>query len=218
MATEKQLPKLAGAIVEHQSAFDVLSNEDAQWAILNTKDAIALACDAWKSRVVGETRVVAIDRANPFNPAEFIGEGWSFWKGPANGNGLEGDPEQDSRSLELTEVDISKILLETHLKDGESYTTGDERIERLIHAERILLDLGVFKTLWDKKVLIPARFKEKTKGNTTYIFFDGQTLRGPDGYRCTLCLYLVVDGDWYGRVDRLDVDRNVDDPSAVLAS
>ncbi len=50
MATEKQLPKLAGTLVEHQSEFAVLSNEDTQWAILNPKEAIALACEAIRNR------------------------------------------------------------------------------------------------------------------------------------------------------------------------
>lgn len=214
MATVQQIPKLAGVLVEHQSAFDVLSKEDTQWAILNTKEAIALACEVWKNHTKG----TPIDRTKPFNPAEFIGEGWSFWRGPMDGNGLEGDLEQDSRSLELTEVDFSKILLETCLKDGENYTSGDERIERLIKAERILLDLGVFKTLWDNKASIPARFKEKTKGNTTFIFFDGQTLRSPFGFRSSLCLYLLDGGVWRWLVFRLDGSRNTLSPSAVLAS
>lgn len=168
--------------------------------------------------IVGESKIISIDRTVPFNPAEFIGEGWTFWRGPADGNGLEGDLEQDSRSLALTEVDISKILLEVHLNGKETYTTGEERLKRLIATDRIRLDLGVFKTLWDNKALIPTRFKEKTNGNTTYIFFDGQTLRDPNGKRCTLCLFLGGDGAWYWYVDWLDDRRRVNNPSAVLAS
>jgi hypothetical protein len=218
MATKQQIPKLLSVLVEHQRAFDVLSNEDAQWVILNGKYAIALACEAWKSRVADETRVITIDRTNPFNPAEFIGSGWSFWCGPEKGNGLEGDIEQDSRSLEMTEVDLSKILLETHLKGRETYTTGDEHVQRLIYSDRILLDLGVFKTFWDKKVLIPTLFKEKIGGNITYVFFDGQTLRSPSGNRCTMYLCIDDDGEWSWSVNGLVNYRHVNDPSAVLQS
>lgn len=50
MATEQQIPKLAGLIVEHQSGFAALSTEDAQWVIAETKKAIALFCEAVKSR------------------------------------------------------------------------------------------------------------------------------------------------------------------------
>lgn len=168
--------------------------------------------------IVGEPKVIPIDRTNPFNPAEFIDAGWSFWRGPADGDGLEGELEQDARSLSMPEVDLSKILLETHLKTRETYTTGEERIKRIIAAGEVRVDLGVFKTLWDNKVLIPLRFKEKTNNNTTFIFFDGQTLRSPGGGRCTLYLYLNDNGQWYWLVRRLGRDRGVDRPSAVLAS
>jgi hypothetical protein len=167
--------------------------------------------------IVGEPKVIAIDRATPFNPAEFIGAGWSFWLGPADGDGLSGEPEQDSRSLALTEMDFSKILLEAHLKKNETYTTGEERIKRLASANRVRLDLGVFKTLWNNKALIPASWKEKTGGNTTYIFFDGQVLRSPLGRRYTLYLYWY-DGKWYWDVRWLDNIRYASNPSAVLAS
>lgn len=168
--------------------------------------------------IIGEPSIIPIDRAVPFNPAEFIGEGWSFWRGPAGGNGLEGELEQDSRSLALAEVSLSKILLETHLKPKETLTTGEEHLNRLMAADRIRLDLGVFKTLWDNKALIPVRFKEKTNGNTTYIFFDGQTLRDPHGERYALYLFLDGDGTWDWGVRWLDFHRNVNNPSAVLAS
>lgn len=51
MATEQQISKLAGSLVEHQSGFAALSNEDAQWVITETKNAIALFCEAVKNRV-----------------------------------------------------------------------------------------------------------------------------------------------------------------------
>lgn len=50
MATEKQIPKLAGVLVEHQSGFAALSTEDTQWVIAETKKAIALFVDAVKNR------------------------------------------------------------------------------------------------------------------------------------------------------------------------
>ncbi|TSC84483.1 MAG: hypothetical protein G01um101417_148, partial [Parcubacteria group bacterium Gr01-1014_17] len=50
MATEQQIPKLAGLLVEHQSCFSALSTEDAQWVIADTKNAIAIFVDAVKNR------------------------------------------------------------------------------------------------------------------------------------------------------------------------
>lgn len=51
MATEQQIPKLAGQIVEHQSSFAALSNDDAQFVITETRKAIELFVEAVENRV-----------------------------------------------------------------------------------------------------------------------------------------------------------------------
>ncbi len=48
--TEQQIPKLAGALVEHQNAFSILSVEDGQWVIQNTVAAIGLFAEAVRNR------------------------------------------------------------------------------------------------------------------------------------------------------------------------
>lgn len=48
--TEQQIPKLVGALVEHQSAFSILPTEDGQWVIQNTRAAIGLFADAIRHR------------------------------------------------------------------------------------------------------------------------------------------------------------------------
>src|SRR3989344_7152332 len=168
--------------------------------------------------IIGSPMIIPIDRTKPFNPAQFLREGWRFWRGSAGGNGLEGELEQDKRSLALTQIDTSKILLEAHLKPKETYTTGEERLRRLIAADRIRLDLGVFHAFWNNKTFIPVGFQEKTNNQTTCVFFDGQMLRSPLGERCTLFLCLHVGGEWRWRVYWLGSRRRVNDPSAVLAS
>jgi hypothetical protein len=50
MATEQQQYKLAGLVVEHQSSIREFSNEDAQWAIQNTAEAIRIWGEAIKNR------------------------------------------------------------------------------------------------------------------------------------------------------------------------
>ena len=52
--TEQQIPKLVGALVEHQVAFASLGTEDAQWAIQNTVEAINLCVTAIQNRETGE--------------------------------------------------------------------------------------------------------------------------------------------------------------------
>ncbi len=167
--------------------------------------------------IVGEPRIIPIDRSKPFNPAEFIGADWTIWRGPADGDGLSGDEEQDFRSLALAQIDLSAILLKSMLKTGETVVGGEEKLNRLKASGEIRLDAGAFKTLWDNRELLPARFKEKTGNNTTYIYCDGTVLRSPLGYRCVLCFYFF-DGAWYWFYYWLDYDWDVFNPSAVLAS
>jgi len=66
MATEQQIPKLAAGFVEHQREFAPLSVEDAQWAILNMKDAIALACTAIRNRAkTAAKKIVSLIHLKP---------------------------------------------------------------------------------------------------------------------------------------------------------
>ena len=160
--------------------------------------------------------ILRINRSTPFNPAKFLGEGWSIWRGPADGNGLSGEEDQDRRSLALTEVDLSKVRFETCLHDGESSITGEEKLRRLKEAGHIRLDAKVFQTLWENKDKIPESWKEKTDCNTTFIFFDGTTLRSPDGDRNVLFLYWSG-GGWNWDFRWLHGDWDAHSPSAVLA-
>lgn len=155
-------------------------------------------------KAVEESIMIKIDRTEPFNLAQFMVQGSSI-------------EEQDERALVITEVDLSKIRLETTLKPGETPVIGEERLKRLKKAGHIRLDAKVFQTLWENQSLIPEKWKEKTNGNTTYIFFDGTVLRDPYGDRFALCLYWY-DGRWYWYYRWLDFDFGAGYPSAVLAS
>jgi len=166
--------------------------------------------------LIGKVETIPIDRTVPFNPAEFVGVGWSIWKGPANGSGLEGEEEQDARSLALTTLDITRLRLETTLKGEETSIVGEEKIKRLMAMTDIRLDAGIFQTFWRNQHLIPERFKAQTNGNTTCIFCDGTVLRSPDGNRCVLYFYWR-DGarEWVWYYFRLDYHFNANCPSAV---
>jgi hypothetical protein len=50
MATEQQVRKIASVLVEHQNGFVSLTNEDGQWVIQNTKEAVSLFAEAVKNR------------------------------------------------------------------------------------------------------------------------------------------------------------------------
>jgi len=153
--------------------------------------------------IVDSPRVISIDRSIPFDTTTFIGNGWSI-------------EEQDERSIALTEIDLTCVMFDSTLEKGEKSIKGEDKLERLKEkTNRIRLDAGIFKTLWENQILIPEKWKEKTNGNTTFIFFDGTVLRDSNGSRYVL--YLYWDGgewDWY--YYWLEDDWYADHPSAVL--
>ena len=155
-------------------------------------------------------QMLTIDRSKPFDTA-FIGPNWSIWKGPANGNGLEGEEDQDTRSLVLTEIALGAIILDASFKKSETVTTGEERLKRLLESGQIRLDAAVFLHLWENKHLIPEKWKGK------FVFFDGTILRNPYGDRYALCLYWSGVA-WCWGVFWLAHARYATHPSAVLAS
>jgi hypothetical protein len=163
--------------------------------------------------------ILHINRATPFNPAKFMGKdegGFSIWRGPADGDGLSGDEEQDVRSLALTEVDLSKVRLETRLCYKEPGITDEEKLLRLKAANHIRLDAKVFQTLWEHKDKIPESWKERVNGNIRFIFFDGTVLRIPNGGRYALFLCWLGD-KWHWNCRWLGDGRDANDLSAVLA-
>lgn len=62
MATKQQIPVVAARVTEFQEGFELLPTEDAQWVIMNGKDAVALFVDAVinRTKVAAQTTVQAI--------------------------------------------------------------------------------------------------------------------------------------------------------------
>ena len=194
-------------ILMNNADWDAVPASVLQKVIDNPRDAgreFTAFLKSGRRVIVGEPKVIPIDRASAFDPVAFIGNGWSI-------------VEEDERSLALTEVDLSKVSFETMLENGESSVVGEEKLKRLKAQGNIRLDAKVFQTLWENQHLIPASWKELTNGNTTYVFFDGTVLRDSDGSRCVLYL-CWNDGKWDWLCHWLDRKWNAGDPSAVLAS
>lgn len=195
------------AILMNNADWDAVNGTVLQKVIDNPRDAGSQFTAFLKNGgrvIVGEPKVIPIDRTSAFDPVAFIGEGWSI-------------VEEDERSLALGEVDLTKVNFETMLKERESSVVGEEKLKRLKDAGHIRLDAKVFQTLWENQHLIPASWKEPTNGNTTYVFFDGTILRDSNGYRYVLYLYWR-DGEWRWDCPWLDGKWSANDPSAVLAS
>jgi hypothetical protein len=171
--------------------------------------------------IVRSSLKLAMDK--PFNPAEFIDSRWAFWKGPANGNGKEGE---DDCVQEPDIVDFEQIVLETHLKEGESSISGEEKMKRARAGKNQQLGTKAFLALWNDYQAKKAEGKpedsilerlRKSGKIGAVIYFFGSTLRAPDGDRRVLSLYFD-DGEWYWSCDWLANHWNADDPSVALAS
>ena len=159
--------------------------------------------------IVDNQRVISIDRSISFDPETIIGNGWLV-------------EEQDERAIALTEINLSEVILESTLKKGEKSITGKEKLRRLKRKiNYIYLDAGIFKTLWENQIFIPEKWKEKTNGNTTFIFFDGTIFQNPNGERYVLYLYwdeTRSNCNWKWHLYGLERDYYAQDQSAVLVS
>ena len=165
---------------------------------------------------------LALDRA--LDPSSFIGGGWKFWRGPADGTGLEGDedyiPEPDV-------VDFEQIVLETHLQDKEISIHGEEKMKRARASKNRQLGDKAFVALWNDWLAKRAEGKpEDSILEQLYrsgkickvIYFFGRTLRGSGGNRYALCLCRGGDGQWDWSYDWLDDRWLANNPSVALAS
>lgn len=172
--------------------------------VMKGKRSLKVVADALQAILETNPRIIFIDRSTPFNPAKFIGKGWTI-------------EEEDERALALTEVDISSVRLWSMLREGEPEIVGEDNLKRLKNAGHIRLDAKVFQMLWENQHLIPSSWKDKTYGDTTHIYFPGTVLRNPGGDRDVLCLCWDERG-WYWGARWLGDDWYRCHPSALLAS
>lgn len=114
---------------------------------------------------------ITIDRSQPFNPVKKMGLGWTI-------------EEQDERSLVLTQVDLSKVCLESMLKPGEDGIFGRERLRRLKEAGYTRLDANVLMALCKNPEIIPDSWSKEN-----VVYFDGTIFRDQSGGHHILCLH-----------------------------
>ncbi|OGZ03301.1 MAG: hypothetical protein A2430_01630 [Candidatus Liptonbacteria bacterium RIFOXYC1_FULL_36_8] len=136
----------------------------------------------------------------PFNPAEFIDEGCTVWKGLIDSDGFSGEEDIDQRSLALTEIELAKIIFETCLQKGESSITGEEKLRRLKEKQNFIRFGGnVFIGLWEdyqvnKENSVLERLYWERK--ITYLDFSGLVLRCSNGCRAVLYFYRNDNSKW----------------------
>lgn len=138
-----------------------------------------------------------------FNPVNFLGKGWSVWRGPADGDGLVGDEDIDPRGEALTEVEFSKVVFTNDLKPNEISITGEEKLRRQKESGVVRFGGNVFLACWENN----DRLNDLVPKHVNILVFTGMVLRGPRGHRDFLYLFRYAGGwswdyyylgnDWY---------------------
>ncbi len=147
-----------------------------------------------------------------FGPIRIYGSKLPIWRGSEDGDGEQGSIAGDSRSLALTELDLSKVQLAC-FKGRSRHTSTAERIARVEKnmPDHIRLDPRFAVSLCECPEAYPDSWKDKI------IFWDGFSVLGQGGDRLALCTYwsggvqLDYTDGWY------DDSRKPNEFSAVLA-
>ncbi|MFA5986133.1 MAG: hypothetical protein WC819_02165 [Parcubacteria group bacterium] len=159
----------------------------------------------------------------PFDPTEFLGKGWTVWKGSADGDGLTGERDVDPRSETLTEIELTKFVFETCLRTKEKSIDCEEKIRRLKEKKSDLIRFGgnVFLAIWEdyqENGINGALEWLYQNFGITFLDFSGLILRDSNGWRYVLFLLRGDDGTWTWNHFWLGLRYAADRPSACCAS
>jgi len=161
--------------------------------------------------------------AKSFDHAKFLGEGWTIWKGPVDGDGLAGEEDMDKRSISLTEIELNSFSFETCLEKREKLVKGEEKLRRLKEEKPNFIRFGgnVFLGLWldyqanKENSMLELLYRTR---KIRYLDFLGLVLRDPSGDRSVLYLSRNDDGKWHWLYDWLGNDWFTGNLSAGRAS
>lgn len=149
-------------------------------------------------------------------PVHELGPMYPVWRGPVHGNGFEGDPDQDPRSIRITTFDTRKTVIITGLEGTEIMVTGEER-RRIIRSGPITpIDFHVGWNLIRENGQKHLRSLHEVHG-VQWIETD-TVLRDPDGCRRSLTFSRRDDGDWVWHCTLLGSGRSARCPALGLAS
>lgn len=129
------------------------------------------------------------------NPVAFFGDGWSIWRGPADGDGLKGSEDSDLRENTMAEINWAKVLL----RSDASKMTGEEKLAWLRTEKKILLGKKSFLGLWqdylrnDKNGILERLY---TSYKIVHVDFFGCIFRSPEGWRVVPCFRREDDSLW----------------------
>ncbi len=188
--------------------WDKLDPDAMQSIIEHAKQAEITAFLQNGARLVVGT-ILPIDRSTPFDPATFMGKGWSIWRGPADGGGLNGEEQECQASLACTSIDRTQIALVNCRRGcGQECLQGEVFLRKVRTGWSPVLDAKIGQTLYENPQFIPEDWKGQS------VFFMGTELRDPNGYRCVLYLYWSG-ARWDWRYRWIGSTFNSDSPAAV---
>ncbi|MDO8566544.1 MAG: hypothetical protein Q7R58_00125 [bacterium] len=160
-------------------------------------------------------RILRFSRAMPFDPTNrrMSSDGVRIWRGPRDGDGLEDEPEQDTRSLALTEVDFGKVLFEHCLEGWEEAIRGEDKLARHLKTGRVRLDAQIGQYLLEEKGQATLKWLYDNIG-IDWFELPGTVLRHRNSSRFLFCLHRTKDG-WDSDYSFLDGVRQRQDVSAM---
>lgn len=156
---------------------------------------------------------LVIDRSIPVYE---LGPRWPVWLGPADGNGLQGEPDVDPRAGEVKIFDASKAIFPIGFVGDETTITGEEKLKRLRAGVGIQVDAQTLWSLYMEKDQVTLRWLHEVRG-IIWIEALGTILRDLRGYRHSLLLNCRDDGGWAWDFRWLDFGRKAVHPAISLA-
>lgn len=191
------LSSLLKAFVMGEVKYDCVSGKTAEFLLMRDRKLFAkqfvmfLANDA---RFILSGLKVA---CAPYYPGQVV-TGWAFWKGPSNGDGLQGDEERDQISLALQQVDFERVEFVGGRAGG---TNGEDRLNYLRKMGRPIFGSTVCAGLLEDLRLCQNKADsvlEKIYDHTqlTYIDFPGDVIRTEEADRMITFLRRDAPGVW----------------------
>lgn len=148
---------------------------------------------------------IPIDRSRPFDPPSLFGGGYSVWRGPADGDGLEGEEDHDPRAQILTEIDFDTLRCVSVHQSAEEKVHGEEFVRRLRRSAGVTLDAYAFLAIHERRLQgLPFTGDWATSGRLTCLCLVGTILRAPNGERNIAIVYVDEDGRVSGNLLKLD--------------
>jgi hypothetical protein len=147
-----------------------------------------------------EQSILTINSHGTFDPTRFLGERFTVWKGPVDGDGLSGEEDRDGRNFMIGAIAFAQVSFETCLGEGESALVGEEKLKRLRKNNILCLGGDAFLSLWldylDNQEESILEWLRLNRG-VNYLDFFGVILRKKhdelDSIRCVLALQWDAD-------------------------